>query len=102
MLSPKAQYNVGDAKKYFREHLCAGDYYTEGQHVPGHWFGQAAADLGLSGVTTEEQFARLCDNLHPRTGERLITKGLERIEARRESVALSESGIAPNILSIRG
>jgi len=74
MLSPKAQYSVGDAKKYFREHLCAGDYYTEGQHVPGHWFGQAATDLGLSGVTTEEQFARLCDNLHPQTGERLTQR----------------------------
>ncbi len=74
MLSPKAQYDVGDAKKYFREHLCAGDYYTEGQHVPGHWFGQGAADLGLSGVTTEEQFARLCDNLHPQTGERLTQR----------------------------
>lgn len=74
MLSPKAQYKVGDAKKYFREHLCAGDYYTEGQHLPGHWFGQGATDLGLSGVTTGEQFARLCDNLHPQTGERLTQR----------------------------
>jgi hypothetical protein len=47
MLSPKAQYKVGDAKKYFREHLCAGDYYTEGQHVPGHWFGHPPG-CGLS------------------------------------------------------
>jgi conjugative relaxase-like TrwC/TraI family protein len=74
MLTPKAQYKVGDAKKYFREHLCAGDYYTEGQHVPGYWLGQGATDLGLSGVTTEEQFARLCDNLHLQTGERLTQR----------------------------
>src|SRR6185369_17406792 len=38
------------------------------------WFGQGAEDLGLSGVTTEEQFARLCDNHHPQTGERLTQR----------------------------
>lgn len=65
MLSPKAQYHVGDAKKYFREHLRVGDYYTEGQHVPGHWYGKGAEDLGLSGVTTEDEFVRLCDNRVP-------------------------------------
>jgi conjugative relaxase-like TrwC/TraI family protein len=74
MLSPKAQYSVGDAKKYFREHLGVGDYYTEGQHAPGQWFGQGAEDLGLSGVTTEDQFVRLCDNLNPQTGERLTLR----------------------------
>src|SRR6266542_5715274 len=74
MLAAKAQYSVGDAKKYFREHLAVGDYYTEGQQVPGHWFGKGAGDLGLAGVTTEEQIARLCDNLHPQTGQRLTQR----------------------------
>src|SRR6266516_4866807 len=74
MLAPKAQYRVGDAKKYFREHLAVGEYYTEGQQVPGHWFGKGAEDLGLAGVTTEEQFARLCDNLHPQTCQRLTQR----------------------------
>jgi TrwC relaxase len=71
MLASKAQYNLGDAKKYFKEHLAVGDYYAEGQTVPGQWIGQGAADLGLSGVTTADEFVRLCDNLHPQTGERL-------------------------------
>jgi len=74
MLSPKAQFSVGDAKKYFREHLCVGDYYTEGQRMPGHWFGNGAEDLGLAGVTTEEEFVRLCDNLHPQTGGKLTQR----------------------------
>ena len=74
MLAAKAQYSVGDAKKYFREHLAVGDYYTESQQVPGHWFGKGAEDLGLAGVTTEEQFARLCDNLHPQAGQRLTQR----------------------------
>jgi len=74
MLAPKAQYRVSDAKKYFWEHLAIGDYYTEGLQVPGHWFGKGAENLGLAGVTTEEQFARLCDNLHPQTGQRLTQR----------------------------
>ena len=47
MLAPKAQYNPVDAKKYFKEHLAVGDYYAEGQTVPGQWIGKGAADLGL-------------------------------------------------------
>jgi ATP-dependent exoDNAse (exonuclease V) alpha subunit len=47
MLAAKAQYSLGDAKKYFSEHLCVGDYYTEGQQVLGHWFGKGAELLGL-------------------------------------------------------
>ena len=74
MLAPKAQYNLGDAKKYFKEHLAVGDYYAEGQTVPGHWFGQGAAELGLNGITTAAEFVRLCENLHPQTGERLTLR----------------------------
>jgi conjugative relaxase-like TrwC/TraI family protein len=74
MLAPKAQYNPVDAKKYFKEHLAVGDYYAEGQTVPGQWIGKGAEDLGLSGVTTTDEFVRLCDNLHPQTGERLTLR----------------------------
>lgn len=74
MLAPKAQYSVGDAKRYFKEHLSAGDYYAEGQRVPGEWFGNGAENLGLSGVTNENDFVRLCENLHPQTGVRLTLR----------------------------
>ncbi len=74
MLAPKAQYHLADAKKYFKEHLAVGDYYAEGQSIPGQWFGQGAADLGLNGITTSDEFARLCENLHPQTGERLTLR----------------------------
>jgi conjugative relaxase-like TrwC/TraI family protein len=81
MLSPKAQYSLKDAKRYFKEHLSVGDYYAEGQHVPGQWFGKGAADLGLQGVTTTEQFVRLCENLHPQTGQKLtLRQNSTRIE----------------------
>ena len=51
MLAIKPQFSLKDARQYFKEHLSVGDYYTQGQHVPGHWFGQGAEDLRLTGVT---------------------------------------------------
>ena len=33
MLTAKTQYNLTNAREYFEEHLCVGDYYDEGQRV---------------------------------------------------------------------
>ncbi len=74
MLAIKPQCSLKDARHYFKEHLSVGDYYTEGQLVPGHWFGQGAKDLGLTGVTRMDEFVRLCENLHPQTGEKLTMR----------------------------
>ena len=46
MLAAKAQYSFGDAKRYFKNNLCVGDYSTQGQYLPGQWFGKGAEDLG--------------------------------------------------------
>jgi conjugative relaxase-like TrwC/TraI family protein len=82
MLSPKTQMNLKNAKEYFREHLGMGDYYAQGQQVRGVWFGAGAEKLGLKGVTSEQAFVRLCEGLHPETGERLT---LRRNTDRREN-----------------
>lgn len=74
VLAPKAQYSVGNAKRYFEEHLAAGDYYAEGQRVTGQWFGKGAENLGLSGTTAENDFVRLCESFHPQSGERLTLR----------------------------
>ncbi len=74
MLSAKAQYSLHDAKGYFEEHLRVGDYYSESQSVEGQWVGRGAEELGLSGVTHAQEFLRLCENLHPQTGERLTQR----------------------------
>lgn len=47
MLRPKPQLNLQNAREYFREHLCVGDYYSEGQKVTGEWLGVGAERLGL-------------------------------------------------------
>jgi hypothetical protein len=59
MLRPKAQLSLQTAREYFREHLCVGDYYSEGQMITGEWLGIAANELGLSGVVEEEDFLAL-------------------------------------------
>ena len=74
MLAAKAQYSLGNAQKYFEQHLSVGDYYTEDQQILGQWYGQGAEKLGLSGVTQGREFLPLCENLHPQTGERLTLR----------------------------
>ena len=71
MVTAKTQYNLKNAREYFEEHLCVGDYYDEGQRVAGEWIGSGAERLGLSGKVRAEDFLRLCENQHPATGERL-------------------------------
>ena len=70
MLSPKTQTNLANAKGYFEEHLCAGDYYAENGRVQGVWMGAGAVCLGLEGAVTREAFLSLCDNRHPGSGKR--------------------------------
>ena len=71
MVTAKTQYNLKNAREYFEEHLCVGDYYDEGQRVSGEWLGLGAERLGLSGKVRAEDFLRLCENQHPATGEKL-------------------------------
>ena len=76
MVTAKTQYSLTNAKGYFEEHLCIGDYYDEGQRVAGEWIGLGAERLGLSGKVRAEEFLRLCDNQDPATGE-LLTQRLK-------------------------
>jgi len=80
VLSPKTQCNLTNAKEYFEEHLCVGDYYSEGERVSGQWFGNGAELLELPAIVGREEFLKLCDNLDPRTGE-LLTQRLKTTRA---------------------
>lgn len=74
MVTAKTQYNLKNAQEYFEEHLCAGDYYDEGQRVVGEWIGLGAERLNLSGKVRAEDFLRLCENQHPDSGEKLTQR----------------------------
>ncbi|MEO6995577.1 MAG: MobF family relaxase [Lacunisphaera sp.] len=74
MLTPRAQVNLNNAKSYFREHLCEGHYYAKDHVIAGEWFGVGAEQLGLKGKIGETEFLRMCEGLHPITGERLTLR----------------------------
>jgi conjugative relaxase-like TrwC/TraI family protein len=74
VVTAKTQYNLKNAREYFEEHLCVGDYYNEGQRVAGEWTGLGAKRLGLSGKVRADDFLGLCENQHPVTGETLTQR----------------------------
>jgi conjugative relaxase-like TrwC/TraI family protein len=76
VLSIKTQCNLGNAEKYFKEHLQLGDYYSQRNHVWGEWVGQGARQIGLSQVVRQDDFLKLCHNQTPTTGE-LLTQRLK-------------------------
>src|ERR1700734_1523535 len=70
MLTIYGQTSAAAVKDYF----TAADYYTEGQETVGRWGGKLASLLGLHGDVRKEDFERMCDTLHPATGERLTQR----------------------------
>ena len=70
MIRISQQDNAKSAKSYY----TTADYYSEGQEIVGSWGGKGASRLGLSGTVDKPSFERLCDNLHPHTGEPLTVR----------------------------
>jgi conjugative relaxase-like TrwC/TraI family protein len=62
---------MSNGRGYAAHHRVHSDYYAEEQRVVGYWQGRGAAELGLVGEVTEEQFEAMRQGLHPATGERL-------------------------------
>src|SRR3984893_49089 len=70
MIRISQQNSAAGAKRYY----ATADYYTEGQELVGSWGGKGADRLGLSCTVDKFSFERLCDNLHPHTGEPLTVR----------------------------
>lgn len=66
------------AKRYHRVAMSRGEYYLDEtvleQEQVGYWHGRGAELLGLEGLVRQDQFYRLCDNLHPLTGKQLTRR----------------------------
>ncbi|MCW5921437.1 MAG: relaxase domain-containing protein [Saprospiraceae bacterium] len=67
------------AKSYYSQGLSKEDYYAKenSQEIIGLWHGKGATLLGLNGKVDKEQFASLCDNINPETGEQLTARNIE-------------------------
>ncbi|MDX1952187.1 MAG: MobF family relaxase [Verrucomicrobiota bacterium] len=74
VLTIKAQCNLGNAEKYFKEHLLVGDYYSIENQVLGEWMGKGAQQLGLSSSVKMDDFLKLCRNQNPSTGNLLTQR----------------------------
>ena len=76
MITARVMKNSETAKKYYTEHLAKAEYYSNGSKVGVEWFGLGCTRLGLEpgSKVTQEAFERLCDNLHPQTGEKLTVR----------------------------
>ena len=72
---------IRDGSTYLDKHLCANDYYAEGESVAGQWQGQLAARLGLAEGQTiqagDVAFRMLRENVNPATGEKLTQRNVE-------------------------
>jgi len=73
MLSIKPLKSSEQAKKYYIGQSLEM-YYCDNQEFNGYWGGKGAEMLGLTGYMKDEEFARLVDNLHPKTGEQLTPR----------------------------
>ena len=79
MLRMHTATSASAVKNYFK----VSDYYAEGesQETVGRWGGELARRLGLEGRVTKDAFDKLCDNIHPATGQPLTprTNGERRV-----------------------
>jgi conjugative relaxase-like TrwC/TraI family protein len=70
----KGSLNASQAETYYEEKYTQDDYYSEQQRVTGRWMGKGAAELGLAGDVSREDFSALLQGFHPRSGAVLVPK----------------------------
>ena len=74
MLTISKPLSAGQAQTYHQKEFTSREqnYWSQQGVIAGEWQGRLATTLGLSGIVSEEQFARLSQGQHPETGEQLV------------------------------
>jgi conjugative relaxase-like TrwC/TraI family protein len=74
MLKISKALSAGKLENYHRQEFTSPDqsYWSQGQTVQGEWQGRLAEKYGLAGAVGAEEFHRLSEGQHPRTGEQLV------------------------------
>jgi len=79
MLTISKPLSAGQAQSYHKKEFTSEQqsYWSRGSAVQAEWQGRLAAKYGLTGVVSEEAFARLSQGQNPRTGEQIVRHRLE-------------------------
>jgi len=66
--------SASQAQAYHSKEFTSAEqaYYTQNGEIHGEWHGKLAAEWGLHGDVTSEQFQRLSEGQHPITSEQLV------------------------------
>jgi conjugative relaxase-like TrwC/TraI family protein len=74
MLTISKPLSAGQAQSYHQKEFTASEqnYWSQRGVVAGEWQGRLAAQLGLAGAVSAEDFAKLSQGQHPETGEQLV------------------------------
>ena len=74
MLTISKPLSAGQAQTYHEREFTAKEqnYWSQRGVIAGEWQGQLAAQFGLAGAVSAEDFAKLSQGQHPETGEQLV------------------------------
>ena len=74
MLTISKPLSAGQAQTYHQKEFTAKEqnYWSQQGVTAGEWQGQLAAQFGLAGSVSAEDFARLSQGQHPQTGDQLV------------------------------
>src|ERR1700710_2073622 len=75
MLNISRPLSASQAQTYHAKEFTSAEqnYWKQDGTTFGEWHGALAASLGLAGGVSAEDFARLAQGQHPRTGEQLVS-----------------------------
>jgi conjugative relaxase-like TrwC/TraI family protein len=74
MLTISKPLSAGQAQSYHQKEFTAREqnYWSQRGVIAGEWQGRLAGQFGLAGMVSAEDFAKLSQGEHPRTGEQLV------------------------------
>ena len=74
MLTISKPISAGQAQTYHEKEFTAKEqnYWSQRGVIAGEWQGQLAAQFGLAGAVSAEDFAKLSQGQHPQTGDQLV------------------------------
>jgi conjugative relaxase-like TrwC/TraI family protein len=74
MLTISKPLSAGQAQSYHQKEFVSKEqnYWSQRGEIAGEWQGRLAAQFGVAGAVSAEDFARLSQGQHPVTGEQLV------------------------------